>query len=168
MGSVKIRGQSFYFNICAKYEKWQSPGTRSTRARQAQVFGIWPVARRISEMWRSGGQSIHIIASRTARELPSARNPAVSACTLNAALYPYSLTRNERAGAALLRAASLVYYLMMTRTTLSLWLAQDENSSIARNISDQSNNCGCSCTRQSSRCACRNDGTDRNPTALRT
>jgi hypothetical protein len=126
MGSVNIRGQSFYFKICAKHEKWQSPGTRSLHRRQAHVFGSWPVARRIYEIWRSGSKSNHIVASRTARELPSARHPAVCATTLNAALYPHSLTRNERSSASLLRPASLVYYTMITRTTQSVWPAQDE------------------------------------------
>ena len=100
-------------------EKWQSPGTRSFRAQQAHVSGRWTVVRRICEVKGSEGKSIDIVASCTARELPSASYPAVFACTLNAALYPYPLNRNERSGAALLRSGSLVSFIMKARITRS-------------------------------------------------
>jgi hypothetical protein len=129
-----------------KTRKWRSPSTGSLSARQARVVGIWPVARRIYEMCRSGSKSNHIVASCTARELRSARHPAVCACTLNAAQYPHSLTSNERSGAALLRPGSLEQYALITRTTLSLCSTQDENGSSARSISDHSNNYIFSCT----------------------
>jgi hypothetical protein len=37
MGSVKIGGQSLYFKLGAKQEKWQRPDTRSVGARDKVV-----------------------------------------------------------------------------------------------------------------------------------